>query len=377
MKQGYYIYNVLEDFAAEGVLRKINMQVGEFEKVMPFTRINVNRGRLSTLQKLMRVLPFCRHFDYKKDIGKLEDPKVIYVRRSIIERGLIDFFKNIKKEYPDCLIILEMPVFPYFKDAFCHSVPHFIRNLPLWFKDTIYRKKLYRYVDYISTFSDEKEICKVPTLKIKNGIQVDKVAPLSPREDDGCLNIMSVAVMAVHHGFERFIEGMARYYENGGKRNVVYHVVGYGPEEEYYRSLVSKYGLGDRVIFYGKKTGEELDRIYEKTDMALASLGMYKINLKSGSFIKTGEYLAKGLPMITGCEVDVLDHSDFDYFIEFPNDASPIDIEKVIDFYDGLVSRGKEKMIADIRAYAYKKADMSVALSSVTDVMRSALSKDV
>lgn len=368
--KGYYIYSILDKKALTGVTRKINMQTAQFQKVLPFTQININTGAFSGLQKVLRLFPTAKYSDYEKALPDLDDPGVLYFRRSHIDKGLVVFLKKLKAEHPGCLVIMEMPVFPYFKDAYCHNLRHFIRNSPLWIKDCIYRKKLKGLVDYIATFSDDKEILGIPALHIFNGIDVDSVVPRTPREPDGALHITSVAVMAVHHGFERLIQGIADYYAGGGKRDILYRVVGFGNEEPRYRALVSELGLEDRVIFCGKKTGAELDEIYNETDIAVTSLGMYKIGIKVGSFIKTGEYLAKGIPMLTGCTVDVLDHSDFDYFIEFPSDETPIDIQKVLEFYDEISSRGSEKMINEIRAYAYKKVDGSVAMKSVTDVMR-------
>ena len=123
-------------------------------------------------------------------------------------------------------------------------------------------------------------------------------------------------------------------------------------------------------LYYGKKTGAELDEIYEKVDLAVASLGLYKIKIEVGSFIKTGEYLAKGLPMITGSKVDVLDHNEFDYFLEYTNDSTPIAIERMIEFRDRIYADGRKKVKSDIREYAFKKVDISVSMQAVTDVMR-------
>lgn len=369
MDNGYYIFFGSN---SDGVNRKIDMQIKEFSKVMNFTKILVSKPPAPVYKKVLRAWPFASLGYCFDDVFKqLESPKCIYLRRTTIDSGLIGFLRRVKSCYPDCMVIWEIPAYPYFKDSYCNNLKHFIRMSPLLVKDCLNKGYLKKCADYISTFSFDKEILGLPTLKILNGIYVDDITPISNYTRTDTLNLISVAMMSPHHGYERLIKGLADYYSNGGQRKIVYHSVGYGSEEKYYRDLVDQYKMQDHVIFYGKKNGQELEILYESMDIAVASLGLYKKDIKIGSFIKTGEYLSKGLPMITGSPVDVLSHDDFEYFIEFSNNDSPIDINQVISFYDNIcLKKAKKDIIQDIRAYAYKKVNMPMALKNVTDVMK-------
>ncbi len=368
MSVGYYIFFGTN---SDGVVNKINNQIRVFNKYGHCTKILIEKPkRLSLLEKIMRSWPTAAlGYSFEPYLEMLDEPNYIYIRRTTVDSGLIDYLHAIKEKYPECTVIWELPVYPYFRDSYCNNTKHFLRMFPLYIKDVLYRRQLKKYVDYIATFSDYDTIFGIPSLHIRNGICVDDVKPIENRQFDDTIDLLSVAMMSPHHGFERIILGLAEYYKNGGIRNIKYHSVGYGEELEKYKQLVKQNGIESHVVFYGRKNGAELDAIYEKSDLAIASLGLYKKGIVVGSFIKTGEYLAKGLPMITGSKVDVLDKNEFDFFIEFPNDPSPIDMNKVVAFYDMICSKGKNMVIAQSRDYAYKKVDMVVAMKSVLDII--------
>ena len=183
------------------------------------------------------------------------------------------------------------------------------------------------------------------------------------------INLIVVALFQNHHGYERLIEGMGDYYskDNQPKRDVKLHMVGYGPEEGLYREKCDQYGVSERVIFHGKKAGSELDDIYNKADMAVTSLGMYKIGHKRGDFLKTGEYMAKGLPIVTGCPINSLD-SDYRYYLEFPNDNTPIDIDRVIEFYDSI--KDDSDLAETIRKYGEDKYDICKKMEPIVNYFK-------
>jgi len=49
------------------------------------------------------------------------------------------------------------------------------------------------------------------------------------------------------------------------------------------RQLTSNFGLNRYVVFHGTKTGEELDKIFDESDIALGSLGNHRKGLNSNS----------------------------------------------------------------------------------------------
>ena len=178
---------------------------------------------------------------------------------------------------------------------------------------------------------------------------------------DDEISLIAVAYMQRHHGYERLIEGMKEYYkQQGNKKKIILHLVGDGPEKGMYTKLVDQYNLQDVVKFYVTKSGEELDALYNSSDIALASFGMYRLGIYGKvSVLKSRECLAKGMPMITGCEIDVI-NDDFPYAKTFANDSSVVDMNEVVEFYETIRKNGKNKVdnALCIREYAYKNVDM-------------------
>ena len=112
---------------------------------------------------------------------------------------------------------------------------------------------------------------QLKTLKVVNGTDVNSIAPIQPRKDDGEIHLLAVALFKKHHGYERIINGMNEYYKNGGKRIIKLYMVGDGPEIPMYEKIVKEYNLEDKVIFCGILEGAELDEIYNKCDIGLGS----------------------------------------------------------------------------------------------------------
>ena len=143
-------------------------------------------------------------------------------------------------------------------------------------------------------------------------------------------------------------------------------MVGDGRESVVYKSLVEKYGLGDRVRFYGFKSGEELEELYETADIALSSLGMHRVGLKVGQTLKSKEYGAKGLPIISEYRVEEYPEGE-KYQLVVPMDESPVNIESVIRMYDAIMEGNVQQERKKIRDAVKKEADMQVVMKPIAD----------
>ena len=77
------------------------------------------------------------------------------------------------------------------------------------------------------------------------------------------------------------------------------HIVGEGSPIEEYKRIVEKYEIAEHVIFYGLKTGRELDSIYDQCSIGVENLGFHRTGVYRASTLKAREYAAKGLPFIT------------------------------------------------------------------------------
>ena len=138
--------------------------------------------------------------------------------------------------------------------------------------------------------------------------------------------------------------------------------------------MVEKAGLNKYIQFYGLMYGEELDDMYDKADMALGCFAAYKNNLSIISPLKSREALAKGLPFVTGCKIDICEKVPFPYIYEFPNDDSDIDMFAVEEFYNSITrNKSKGELAYEIREYAKNNIDMSVTMKPVIDYIEEKL----
>ncbi|NLK27170.1 MAG: glycosyltransferase family 4 protein, partial [Clostridiales bacterium] len=157
------------------------------------------------------------------------------------------------------------------------------------------------------------------------------------------------------HAYERLLFGLREYYANSKQtRNVVLHLVGEGPDLKKYEKIVTDMNLEKVVKFHGMINSSKLDELYNGFDLGVASLGLHRIGVECGSFLKSREYLAKGLPMITASKIDILEGQQFTFVERFPADESNISIEKIIKFHDRIYHNNESNIdvINNIRKFA-------------------------
>lgn len=362
MQRGYYIYYSSKT-GFIGVDKKVDNQIKIFNQYTHCEKIVIEREKGNIVKSILWRLPFGsfgRHYEVAYDM--IRNPDYIYIRFVPVDRKFLSFIKTLRKKFPLCKIILEVATYPYEKELLYN-----ITMLPFYFKDRIYQKNLKNVVDRIVTYSDDSEIFGISAIRTMNGIIVNDVTMAKAQRDDNTIRLIAVAMLRREHGYERCIKGLAQYYQRNTKRAVEMHIVGDGSELAYYKKLVSQAHLEKYVLFYGRKLGKELDQLYNNADLALGFFGLYKGGQNTISALKTREYLAKGLPVVSGCIEDIMRSDTRDFFKIFPNDASVIDIQEIVNFYDDILEKynSKEKIRETIRTYAKKNVDMSVVMKPV------------
>lgn len=369
--KGIFIYYKNIDYDnLSGIDKKVLWQIDAFKEnglLCELVVIEKNKKKkLQTLyEQLVISLPYGNKYPKWEYIEEFNGVDFIYFRRpTCFTIHTIRILKKIRANNPNVKIVLEIPTFPYDKEMLLK-----LRYLPLLIKDRYNRLKLHKLVDRIAVQNDIGEIFGIPSLKFTNGIKVKDVTIRTPIDNNiDEINLCAIASMNQWQGYERVIEGIFLYYKNGGRRKVVLHLVGDGTERQTYEKLVGNYQLSTQVKFYGSLFGDELDHIYNISSIALDAFGRYKTDNSISTSLKSREYLAKGLPIVSGCKVDILTEK-MPYYLEFPSNSTVVDIDKIIQFHDNIYKSSETKLqIANnIREYAYKLCDVSCTMKNIVD----------
>ncbi|MBI6013286.1 glycosyltransferase, partial [Clostridium perfringens] len=140
----------------------------------------------------------------------------------------------------------------------------------------------------------------IKSIPIENGICIeDYKQHENLNKSENKINLIAVASMRKWHGYDRLIQAIGEYYKtSNSKLDINFHIVGSGPEISKYKQISSKYNIDKNIIFYGELGGHKLDKLFDKCDIAIGSLGLYRIGLERVSTIKSKEYCARGIPFI-------------------------------------------------------------------------------
>lgn len=285
----------------------------------------------------------------------------VYIRYALSDPWFLGLLRYLKKQR--VRVLLEIPTYPYDGEF----TPD-LRGRLAAFLDRRCRKKLKGLADRVVTFTEDEEIFGIPTIRTVNGVDFSKVPLQYRQEPDGALHLIAVAGLAPWHGYDRLLTGMGEYYKNGGTREAVFHLVGDGSELPLYKKLVEEYGLERRVRFYGFLSGDPLTEVYNRADIAVSCLGMYRKGMNRESSLKIREYSARGLPAIAVSPIDIFP-PDWPYQMIVPNDDTPIDMQKVFAFGDALQKLRKEGMCVEriIREKARDKAEMENTIREIAE----------
>lgn len=342
MNKLYYITNL--DNWGTGIKNKIDTQINIF-KINGFSveYIVLKKNIRNNIVKFLnRIIPFFSNNDYNK-LKSIENNSVVYIRHFNFDYKFLSFLKKLRLSAS--YIILEIPTYPYDWEK------KGILKLFLY-KDRICRKFIHKYIDYIVTYSDDDQIYGIKTINISNFVNSYSKFNKKLVYDYKKINIIAVASLAFWHGYDRMIEGLYQYYQNNNSKVEVYfHLVGDGRILKKLRQLVKKYRLSKYVIIYGNKSGEELEQIYNKCNLAVDSLGRHRSKVYYNSSLKGKEYLAKGLPIISGVRTE-LDGLNLPFYMRVPADDSPINIDDIITFYNSLLNQGIDQICEKEILYA-------------------------
>lgn len=348
-----------------GIERKKRAQVSELGKIGNVKRLTYSPiGQNNLAKKIFRRLPFSPSmFAYYYSSNELDNADVIYYRRAIIDRYTIKLLKEIKVRNPKCLVILEIPTYPYDKEL------KDLSQLPLLYKERWNRKKLYQYVDRIATLTDDSMIFGIPIIKIQNGIDFSITSQrIISNEEDGIVHGVMVGNFQFWHGLDRLIEGMKNYYAGDQqRRKFILHVVGPTENVIIMDTETEELVVKGYIHFYGRVSFNETEKVYDNVSLAFEAFGVHRRSPgQISSSIKSREYGAKGLPIISGSKIDYIPE-DYPYFYKVDEDDSPIDIESVVKFHDRVFADGYIQVADEIRAFAQERCSSEAMMKPVLE----------
>lgn len=184
-----------------------------------------------------------------------------------------------------------------------------------------------------------------------NGIDISRIKLRNHvAADDGVIHMVGVANTSIHHGFDRIIRALARLRERG-RVKADFSIIGGAPASATIislKELAESLGVSDLVRFHGFQQKEFISDAYDHADLAVGSLGLFRIGLDFSSILKIREYSLSGIPFITAGE-DPDFPVDIPFRIKVPNDES---IEPIVDALERFHQIREQFSDEDIREYA-------------------------
>lgn len=337
-----------------------------------------NKEPLGIVEKIDRYLPWGNINPVWDNIPNIRDIDFLYFRHpKTIYGSMLKYLSAYKSKNPRLKVFMELPTYPY---EYEYSG---FKNQYLLLIDKHYRNKLCGLIDGIfvsdAMHQTGKKLYGVDCIRFINGYDVQNTTvPVHMNTDDNTIVLTCVAMFSFWHGYERLLYGLKKYVETGATNyRFKINFVGIGPELDNYKRIVKENHLNEFVIFHGKKFGKALDDVYACTDIGISCLGCYKKRIDVIGDLKTREYLAKGIPTISGCKVDLFEKGiDTVYYREVPNNETPLNMDDIILFYEYIEKKRKiEPIENEMHKYSLKKFDFNYTIQPLTQKILSEVNK--
>ena len=272
-------------------------------------------GYYLALEKGMRYA--CRNLEFD----------MVYIRHIFCTPFHLKALRMFKKK--GVATVEEIPTYPY-DELNRHFDSPFYKAASM--VDILTRKGYAGCLDRFTTYSKDKTIFGVECINLDNGVDFDTLRFIPTDFPDDRIDMIAVSAMSPCHGYERAIEGIAQYMAKSPALPVHLHLVGDGPERANWEALTDKYNLREYVHFHGHCLGDELISVFDRCQIGLSILGMYKMGMDAVSPLKTREYAAMGKPFVYANDELYIDENT-PFCMRIANDATALDIEKIITFY--------------------------------------------
>ncbi len=364
-----YSIRALSKRNSVGIYNKIRLQCKSLSQLGEVTYADLWSRSKSALDGMLKKFHLYEYYFLSPDVD-WKDVDYLYLRRpDFLDSKYINFIKHVRQQNSQIILLFEIPTYPYDKEY------NSAEWRPKKIIDQTNRANLKEYIDAIVTYSNDEKIFGIPAIHISNAVdckyyyEIRKNLVQDKRQG---IHMIACAQFTYWHGYDRVIEGMRLYLQKLPNANIVLHMVGQGPEMPYYRQLVGQYHLESHVIFHGILVGEELVKLYMSCDIGFDSLGRHRSGVYYNSSLKGKEYAANGLLIVSGVITELDSDTNYPYYFRVPADDTPINMEKIFEFYDRVMKseRSRENMQRKIMKYATEHFDMNVAFRPVLDFIK-------
>lgn len=191
-----------------------------------------------------------------------------------------------------------------------------------------------------------------------NGVELDEI-PLI----DTPLQYVNIELLFVSgsankwHGIDRLIEGIKNYK---GDKQITLHVVG-----RLHHSIINQLKeipLPHTYLEHGVVDRQQIATISSTCNIGVASLGLHRLGMKEGSTLKVREYMAMGLPFLSGY-VDIDVPENYPYVLNYSADDTFIDLNRTELFLEFLkTNKFKRSEMRDLSRPLINQKDKMVSL---------------
>ncbi|EOK98682.1 glycosyltransferase [Enterococcus faecium] len=369
---GLYITGRNKGNKADGVEKKIQSQIAAFEKKNIKMDILYENYKDYPFSRLLKYVPIFSKQLNISDIEKLGKYDFIYMRKPIIDFNLIILLKRIKKLSPTTTCIMEIPTYPYDKEFQVKFTQRY-----LGMKDKFWRQYLNKSLDYIVTYSNDAKIFDIPTIRVSNAADYENIKQKTSKfNTDNSITMTAIANFQSFHGYDRLIKGIAQYYSEGGDWAIRLNLIGNGNTTvlNSYKSMISNSNLEGIIKVLPGMDSQELDTVFDTTDLAVDTLARFRSGVYYNSTLKGKEYLARGIPIISGVETELDNFENYEYYFRVPADESSINISDILDFYTKVIlqsNKTDKEVIQFIREFGKKNFNFDKMLEPVINKIKS------
>jgi glycosyltransferase involved in cell wall biosynthesis len=295
-----------------------------------------------------------QHIDFKQY-------EVLYIRHLPTHPIFLTLLQKAKQQNPLLKIIIELPTWPY--DEEVKGITAQLAAI----LDRACREKMVDYTDYFLHFGPETEIWGVPTLRITNGIEVQKKPTRELKvQKDGVLRLLAVGNWNHPLGIDRLLQGLNTYHKMGKKATL--RIVGQGTAIATLKRLVQELEMEAIVSFLPPCTGPEYDRLFDEADIAIGKLFIPVKGLAATSSLRHRDYCARGIPFVlAGMDSDISENWPFT--LQLPQNAAPINVAEIQDFYDKIKVNYPDYQV-QMRNFALENLDWAGKIKGIIALLK-------